>query len=44
MFTACFHTQAYNVWAAKHGEEQFLPGLPYTPRQLFFINFGQVGA
>lgn len=34
--------RAYNAWTAKHGEEQSLPGLPYTPRQLFFINFGQV--
>jgi len=29
-------------WVADHGEEKVLAGLPYTPRQLFWISFGQV--
>ena len=29
-------------WIKDHGEETSLPDLPYSPRQLFFISFGQV--
>ncbi|ESO12231.1 hypothetical protein HELRODRAFT_187798 [Helobdella robusta] len=33
---------AYKKWSSKHGEEPMLPGLPYNPHQLLFINFGQI--
>ena len=29
-------------WSAKNGPEPKLPGLKYTPEQLFFINYAQV--
>jgi neprilysin len=32
---------AYTKWAAKYGEEQKLPGLDYTPNQLFWIAAAQ---
>ncbi|KAJ3654443.1 hypothetical protein Zmor_013632 [Zophobas morio] len=28
---------AYKAWSKKHGPEQVLPGLPYTPEQMFWI-------
>ncbi|XP_015116946.1 neprilysin-2 isoform X2 [Diachasma alloeum] len=29
---------AYNDWSARNGQEPMLPGLPYTPRQMFWIS------
>ncbi|XP_063988790.1 neprilysin-2 isoform X2 [Diachasmimorpha longicaudata] len=29
---------AYNDWSARNGEEPMLPGLPYSPRQMFWIS------
>ena len=29
-------------WVQENGEEPKLPGLPFTPKQLFWINWGQV--
>jgi membrane metallo-endopeptidase-like protein 1 len=34
--------RAYKAFVQKHGKEPKLPGLDYTPEQLFFIAFGQV--
>jgi membrane metallo-endopeptidase-like protein 1 len=34
--------RAYKAFVQKHGQEPKLPGLNYTPEQLFFIAFGQV--
>ncbi|KAH8393938.1 hypothetical protein KR215_008612 [Drosophila sulfurigaster] len=33
--------RAYQGWVEKHGEEQRLPGLDYTPQQMFWISVGQ---
>ena len=33
--------RAYNKYKERHGEEQWLPGLNYSPDQLFFIGYGQ---
>ncbi|XP_064610367.1 neprilysin-4-like [Liolophura sinensis] len=34
---------AYRAWVQKQGkEEEKLPGLKFTPNQLFFLNFGQI--
>ncbi|KAK6639892.1 hypothetical protein RUM43_008167 [Polyplax serrata] len=30
--------RAYVKWTQRHGEEPMLPGLPYTPKQLFWIS------
>ena len=30
--------RAYDAWTRKHGEEERLPGLSYTPKQLFWIS------
>ncbi|EEB19488.1 endothelin-converting enzyme, putative [Pediculus humanus corporis] len=30
--------RAYVKWSERNGEEKMLPGLPYTPRQLFWIS------
>lgn len=32
---------AYNAWVRRHGEERKLPGLKYTPNQLFWISIAQ---
>ncbi|XP_022214377.1 neprilysin-2 isoform X2 [Drosophila obscura] len=32
---------AYQRWVQKHGEEPKLPGLDYTPQQMFWISAGQ---
>ncbi|EDW13650.2 neprilysin-2 isoform X3 [Drosophila mojavensis] len=32
---------AYKRWVEKHGEEPKLPGLDYTPQQMFWISAGQ---
>ncbi|XP_068152406.1 neprilysin-2 isoform X1 [Drosophila tropicalis] len=32
---------AYNRWVEKHGAEQKLPGLDYSPQQMFWISAGQ---
>ncbi|XP_063992920.1 neprilysin-2-like [Diachasmimorpha longicaudata] len=29
---------AYDDWSARNGDEKMLPGLPYTPRQMFWIS------
>ncbi|XP_072033755.1 endothelin-converting enzyme 2-like isoform X3 [Amphiura filiformis] len=34
--------RAYNDWIKHHGEEQPLPGIGLTHRQLFFVGFAQV--
>ena len=34
--------QAYQHWKLRNGEEPRLPGLNYTPDQIFYIRFGQV--
>ncbi len=34
--------QAYQRWVKENGVEPKLPGLKYTPEQLFFINYAQV--
>lgn len=36
--------QAYQHWKLRNGEEPRLPGLDYTPEQIFYIRFGQVSA
>ncbi|XP_028391098.1 endothelin-converting enzyme 1-like [Dendronephthya gigantea] len=36
-----FAYEAYKQWVAKNGEEQRLPGLDYTPYQLFFLSYAQ---
>ncbi|CAL4068066.1 unnamed protein product [Meganyctiphanes norvegica] len=33
---------AYKTWVQDHDEEKALPGLPYTPYQLFWINLASV--
>ncbi|KAH8393939.1 hypothetical protein KR215_008613, partial [Drosophila sulfurigaster] len=33
--------RAYQGWVEKHGEKQRLPGLDYTPQQMFWISVGQ---
>lgn len=33
---------AYKTWVAEHGPEKKLPGLNYTPQQLFWISAAQV--
>ena len=33
--------KAYRKWTESHGEELQLPGLDFTPDQLFFIGFAQ---
>ncbi|XP_034115606.1 neprilysin-2-like [Drosophila albomicans] len=33
--------RAYQRWVEKHGTEQRLPGLDYTPQQMFWISVGQ---
>jgi len=33
---------AYESWVARHGEEAYLPGVSYTPRQLFWISIANV--
>jgi len=32
--------RAYISWAKKHGPEARLPGLPLTPKQLFWVSAG----
>ncbi|KAJ8950991.1 hypothetical protein NQ318_006375 [Aromia moschata] len=32
--------ETYLKWVEENGEEAKLPGLPYTPTQLFWIQFG----
>merc|ERR1719278_2463208 len=34
--------RAYNEWVNTHGEEQLLPGLNFTPRQMFWISAANV--
>uniref|UniRef100_A0A8C4QTG2 Endothelin-converting enzyme 1 n=1 Tax=Eptatretus burgeri TaxID=7764 RepID=A0A8C4QTG2_EPTBU len=34
--------RAYEEWLKKNGEEQTLPGLDFTNRQLFFLSFAQI--
>ena len=34
--------QAYQTWVADKGIEEILPGLQFTPEQLFYISFSQV--
>ncbi|XP_028391249.1 neprilysin-like [Dendronephthya gigantea] len=36
-----FAYEAYKRWVAKNGEEQRLPGLDYSPHQLFFVSYAQ---
>ncbi|XP_028391399.1 endothelin-converting enzyme homolog [Dendronephthya gigantea] len=36
-----FAYEAYKRWVARNGEEQRLPGLDYTPHQLFFVSYAQ---
>ena len=38
----CKFVQAYKNVVKKKGQEMKLPGLPYTPDQLFFIGASQV--
>ncbi|CAH1248353.1 ECE1 [Branchiostoma lanceolatum] len=33
--------RGYKKWAAANGPEPMLPGLPLSPEQLLFVNFGQ---
>ncbi|XP_077864462.1 endothelin-converting enzyme 1-like [Saccoglossus kowalevskii] len=32
----------YKLWVKDNGEEPWIPGMGFSPEQLFFINFGQV--
>lgn len=32
---------AYHRWVKKNGQEQKLPGLDYSPQQMFWISAGQ---
>lgn len=34
--------EAYQRWVEKHGKEKKLPGLPYTPEQIFWIQSGML--
>jgi len=34
--------RAYNAWVAEHGEEDPLPGLDYSPRQMFWMSAANV--
>ena len=36
-----FAYEAYKRWVSNNGEEKKLPGLDYTPYQLFFISYAQ---